>query len=63
MFGPSIKISRALHEKLKAEAARKGYASAEEFACHVLDAAVSGSEDSLSEEEVRKRLKGLGYLG
>jgi hypothetical protein len=63
MFGPRLKISRSLQEKLARVAASRGYASAEEFALHVLEQAVADAEDSLSEEEVKKRLKGLGYLG
>ena len=63
MFEPKIKVSKALYEKLKAAAEDRGYASVEEFASHVLDAAVAGSDEDTSEEEVRKRMQGLGYLG
>ena len=63
MFEPKIKISKALHEKLQVVAEEKGYSSVEEFAVHVLEEAVSEVAESLSDEEVRKRLEGLGYLG
>jgi hypothetical protein len=43
-----------------------GYSSPEEFVIHVIEkevAAILGSgEGSEDEEEVRKRLKGLGYI-
>ena len=61
MFGPRIKISKSLHERLQKAAAEKGYSSAEEYAVHVLDKAV-GDDDALSEEQVKERLKGLGYV-
>lgn len=63
MFEPKIKISRNLHEKLGKAAEAAGYATVEEFAVHVLEKTVADLEDSASEEEVRERLKGLGYLG
>ncbi len=61
MFGPRIKISESLYERLQKAAAEKGYSSAEEFALHVLDRA-AGDDDTVSEEQVKERLKGLGYV-
>jgi hypothetical protein len=55
-------LSRTLYEKLKEAAEAGGYSSAEEFALHVLETAVAGIGDEASEEEVRERLRGLGYL-
>ena len=62
MFGSKIKIDNGLYEKLKEVAKARGYSSAEEFAVHVLEQAVAGSEEEVSEEEVKKRLQGLGYV-
>jgi len=62
MFGPKLKIEKSLYERLKKVARDQGYSSAEEFALHVLEKAVGTVEDSESEDEVRKRLRGLGYL-
>lgn len=62
MFGHKLKLSDSLYESLKKVAAAKGYSSPEEFALHVLDKAVVEATESLSEEEVRNRLKGLGYI-
>lgn len=63
MFEPKIKISEALYEKLKQIAKVRGYSSPEEFAVHILETAVMITDDAVSEEEVKKRLQGLGYLG
>lgn len=62
MFGPSMKLDKALYEKLKEAAESKGYSSMEEYATHILEQAVRDAEDALSEEEVKKRLQGLSYL-
>lgn len=63
MFEPRIKVSRELYDDLVKKAAELGYASVEEFITHVLEKAAGSSAGSASEEEVKKRLKGLGYLG
>lgn len=64
MFGrKTIKIGDALYARMKKAAESKGYASVEEFAVHALEKAAADAEAVDSEEEVRKRLKGLGYLG
>jgi len=61
MFGPKIKISEALYERLKKTAAEKGYSSVEEYALHVLEKAAD-DDDAVSEQQVKERLKGLGYV-
>lgn len=63
MFGPKIKISKQLQDDLAKAAAAQGYSSTDEFVIHVLEKAVQEVKESASEEEVKKRLKGLGYLG
>ncbi|MEI6970864.1 MAG: hypothetical protein WCL44_05040 [bacterium] len=62
MFGHKLRLSDSLYERLKKAAAAKGYSSAEEFALHILEKSSAEVDDSSSEEEVRNRLKGLGYL-
>jgi len=62
MFGHRIKIPDELYERLRQAAQAAGYASVEEFVLHILEKATAEVEDAHSEEEVRKRLKGLGYL-
>jgi len=70
MFGGNkLKLEDDLFEKLKKCAAAGGYASSEEFATHILEREVekilgggSGDSERDAEEEVRKRLQGLGYI-
>jgi len=62
VFGNRVKISTELWERLNRVAASAGYSSTEEFVFHVLEKASVDLETSQSEEEVRKRLQGLGYL-
>ena len=66
MFGNRIKIEDELFEKIKACAAKAGYASPEEFIQHILEKEVErlsgGDREREAEEEVKKRLQGLGYI-
>jgi hypothetical protein len=55
----SIKINTELWQRVEQHAKRAGYSSPEEFVEHVLEKAVAGDE---VEDEVGRRLKGLGYL-
>jgi len=40
-----------------------GYSSVEEFIAHCLEKEVAKIEEADSEEEIKKKLKGLGYIG
>lgn len=71
MFGPKIKLSKALHAKIKEAAFVSGSSSVEEFAQSVLEAEAdkilnhASKTGGVSKEEVdqiSKKLKGLGYL-
>lgn len=62
MFTPKISIKKGLYEDLKAVAAAKGYSSVDEFVIHVLEKAAAEGREAIGEEQVRQRLKGLGYL-
>jgi len=62
MFGPKIRLDRELYQRVKQCAEAAGYSSPEEFVNHVLEQAVSALEQSDSDEDVSKRLRGLGYL-
>jgi hypothetical protein len=64
MFGGSkIKIDRDLLEKVRKYARIAGYASPEEFVQHVIEREIARFEESGdSEEEIRKRMQGLGYI-
>ena len=64
MFGPKIKIDRELYGKLERIAGERGYSSVEEFVLHILEHEVSKGDEGgkQNEEEIRKKLEGLGYL-
>lgn len=62
MFGPKVKINRSLYEKIRKYAELAGYSSVEEFVEHALEKEIAQLEDAGSEEEIKKRLKGLGYI-
>jgi len=63
MFGSKIKIDKELLEKIKKYSGIAGYSSPEEFVRHVLEREVAKFEDGGdSEDEIRKRMQGLGYI-
>ena len=62
MFGSRVKLDKALLEKVKKYAKIAGYSSHEEFITHALEKEIAQLEDADSDEEVRKRLQGLGYI-
>jgi metal-responsive CopG/Arc/MetJ family transcriptional regulator len=57
-----IKLDKELLEKVKKFARIAGYSSPEEFVTHCLEKEIAKLEESDSEEEVKKKLKGLGYI-
>lgn len=57
-----IKIGKDLMDKVKKYAEMAGYSSAEEFITHCLEKEIAKLEESDSEEEIKKKLKGLGYI-
>lgn len=62
MFGGGIKLDKALVAKAKRYADLAGYSSVEEFITHVLEKEFAKLDDADSEQEIRKKLKGLGYI-
>jgi hypothetical protein len=62
MFGSGIKLDKALLTRAKRYADLAGYSSVEEFIAHVLEKELAKLEGSDSEEEIKKKLKGLGYI-
>jgi len=61
--GGKIKIDKDLLAKVKKYSSLAGYASPEEFVHHVLEKEIAKFEkDGASEEEIRKRMQGLGYI-
>lgn len=63
MFGNvKISIDKQLWEKLKRLSELAGYSSPNEFVVHALEKEVANIEEAESDEEIREKLKGLGYL-
>ena len=63
MFGSkSIKLDKDLVAKVQKYADIAGYSSPEEFITHALEKELAQLEDADSEEEIKKRLQGLGYM-
>jgi len=62
MFGRRVKLDTDLYDRLARCAEVAGYSSTEEFIRHALEKAAAAVEESDSEEEVKKRLQGLGYI-
>ena len=62
MFGSNVKLDKALLAKVKRYADLAGYSSVDEFITHALEKEIARLETADSDEEVKKRLKGLGYI-
>ncbi|MBM3316691.1 MAG: hypothetical protein FJY75_02455 [Candidatus Eisenbacteria bacterium] len=63
MFGGhKIKISGELHERIARYAKLAGYSSVDEFVVHALESQLAHLEEAQSDEEIKEKLKGLGYL-
>jgi len=57
-----VKIEKTLFDKVKKFAEMSGYTSPEEFITHLLEKEIAKIEEADSEEEIKKKLKGLGYI-
>ena len=62
MFGSKIKIEKGLLKKIRMYAKIAGYSSPEEFVAHALEKEIALLEEADSDEEIRKKLQGLGYI-
>ena len=63
MFGSNkVKIEKETWKKIKKYAALAGYSSADEFVLHALEKQLVTLEEAGSDEEIKNKLKGLGYL-
>lgn len=63
MFGTThVKLDTRLVERARRCADLAGYSSLEEFVTHTLERVVAHLEDADGEDEIKRRLKGLGYL-
>jgi metal-responsive CopG/Arc/MetJ family transcriptional regulator len=63
MFGyTKVKLESSLVDRIRRFAEIAGYSSTEEFITHALEKELAKLEDADSEEEIKKRLQGLGYM-
>jgi len=63
MFGgEKMKIDKNLLERAKKFAAAAGYSSVDEFISHLVEKELQKLEGAQDDDEVKKRLKGLGYI-
>ena len=59
---PSVKLKKELWERIKHCSEVAGYSSPQEFVEHILEKELAKLEDAQTDDEVLKKLKGLGYL-
>jgi metal-responsive CopG/Arc/MetJ family transcriptional regulator len=62
MFGSGIKLDKALLARVKRYSDLAGYSSVAEFITHALEKELAVLEKADSEDEIKKKLKGLGYI-
>lgn len=64
MFGSTTKVrlEKDLVRRIEKFARIAGYSSPSEFITHAVEKELLLLEDADSEEEIRKRLQGLGYI-
>ncbi|NIM19971.1 MAG: hypothetical protein GTO51_06975 [Candidatus Latescibacteria bacterium] len=63
MFGGhKIKLDVDMYERLKKVAEAAGYASVDEFVLHVLERELARLDEGGSDEDIKKKLEGLGYM-
>jgi metal-responsive CopG/Arc/MetJ family transcriptional regulator len=57
-----VTIDKDLWEKIKLISDVAGYSSPDEFVIHALERQIAEFEDAETDEEIRKKLRGLGYI-
>jgi metal-responsive CopG/Arc/MetJ family transcriptional regulator len=63
MFGKkTVKLDKDLMAKIERYARLAGYSSPDEFVIHALEKELAKFEGATTEEEIKKRLRGLGYI-
>ena len=60
--GSKVKLDRDLFDRISKVADVAGYATVEEFVVHVLEKEMLHFEDAGSDDDIREKLKGLGYI-
>ena len=62
MLGTKVKLDKGLLKRIERYAEIAGYSSAEEFITHALEKELATLEEAEGEDEIRRRLQGLGYI-
>lgn len=62
MFGSYVKLDKDLLRKIRMYSKIAGYSSPAEFITHALEKEIAILEEADSEEEIKKKLQGLGYI-
>jgi len=62
VFRSRIRLDRDLLKRVRRYSEIAGYSSVEEFIEHALEKELTKLEDAKDEEELRQRLRGLGYI-
>lgn len=62
MLRTKVKLDKGLLKRVERYAEMAGYSSAEEFITHALEKELATLEEADSEDEIRRRLQGLGYI-
>jgi metal-responsive CopG/Arc/MetJ family transcriptional regulator len=62
MFSGSIKLKKELSQRVERCAKAGGYSSPQEFVEHIIERELAKLEEAQSDEEIVKKLKGLGYI-
>lgn len=63
MFGGTkVRLDKDLVNRLRRISDTAGYATVEEFITHILEKELQHFEGSESNEDIQKKLRGLGYI-
>lgn len=62
MLKTSLKFDKNLMDRIRKCSELAGYSSPEEFVQHIVEKELARLEDAESDEEIVKKMKGLGYL-
>ena len=62
MSSAKIRIDKELLTRAREYAANMGYSSVEEFISHIIEKNLLTHDETDTEEKIKQKLKGLGYL-
>jgi hypothetical protein len=62
MSTTKIKLDKDLVDRAKKYADEAGYSSVEEFISHTLESVIQQLDESSNSDEIKEKLKGLGYI-